>query len=200
MSNLTKVEASKPSALDVFSAEVGREAIVGMLETAEAGTKFAQLHAAIIAVKNRKTTLAQLCRNCNIRWDEMVDFHRNFNVQQGLLRASNHLPHVMEDVAVDAKSRVQGCTRCDGAGKMGAQVSNDGEVLAEPKDCPDCEGTGKVRVPGDQGARNLMFETMGLTGKSKGPLVAQQFLIAGAGVEPIGNVVGAVQKLIGGGR
>lgn len=185
--------------LQVFEEQVGREALVGMLETAEAGTKFAQLHAAMLAAKNRKTSLLQLCRKLGIRWDEMVDFHRNFNVQQGLLRASNHLPHVMEDVAVDAKSRVQGCTRCDGAGKLPDPSLSAEDGVHLTKDCPDCEGTGKVRVPGDQGARNLMFETMGLTGKSKGPLVAQQFLsFGGSGIEPIGNVVGAVQKLIGG--
>lgn len=185
--------------LQVFEEQVGREALVGMLETAEAGTKFAQLHAAMLAAKNRKTSLIALCRKLSIRWDEMVDFHRNFNVQQGLLRASNHLPHVMEDVAVDAKSKVQGCTRCDGAGKLPDPSISDEKGVHLTKACPDCEGTGKVRVPGDQGARNLMFETMGLTGKSKGPLVAQQFLsFGGSGIEPIGNVVGAVQKLIGG--
>lgn len=177
---------------------MGHAGVVGMLETAEKDSKFAQLHAEMLAPKNRKASLVALCRKLNIRWDEMIDFHRNYNVQRGLLRASNHVPQIIDDVAVDSKSRSAGCMRCDGAGKLpDPAMSVNGEVHLT-KDCPDCEGKGVVRVPGDQGSRTLLFEMLGLTGKSKGPLVAQQFNFNGSGVEPLANVVGAIPKLIGG--
>src|SRR5262249_54480225 len=41
------------------------------------------------------------------------------------------------------------------------------------KKCPECKGSGEVRMSGDKHARDLVFESMKLTGQ-KSPLVAMQ--------------------------
>src|SRR5262249_10381662 len=97
----------------------------------------------------------------------------------GLLRMSNQLPQVMEDVTEDAKSHMQVCGRCDGEKVIQFTRANK----TTSKKCPDCKGTGEVRVVGDKHARDLVFESMKLTRQREGPIVAiQQNIGAGGGL------------------
>lgn len=191
--------APKMAPVDRFSEDLGRDAVLEMLVTAEKGSKFESLYTEIQRYGSHKVSLATLCMRLGISWASLIEFHRNYNVQRGLLRAANHAPEIIEDVAGDSKSKNQGCKRCDGAGKLpDPTLSADGDVhLTKP--CPDCDGRGVVRVPGDQGSRTLLFEMLGLTGKAKnGPMFQLNQQFNGSGVESIANIAGGVQKLIGG--
>ena len=69
-----------------------------------------------------------------------------------------HIPDVMEDVAIDSKSKVVVCNVCQGDGKL-----HDKEVNRKRNPiCPECHGDGVIRLLGDKDARLLAFETVGL--------------------------------------
>ncbi len=78
-------------------------------------------------------------------------------------------------MAEDARSTSVECERCEGEGKIpidpkkteAVQVSASGELSLPPthKECPSCAGSGKIRKVGNKHARDLMFQSAGLTGK-----------------------------------
>ena len=72
---------------------------------------------------------------------------------EGFVRMAQHLPVVMEDVALDAMSHDLECSTCKGLG----------QVMAEA--CTKCAGKGTVRVLGDTDRLRLLFETFELIGK-----------------------------------
>jgi len=111
-----------------------------------------------------------LLRKFNISLHETQTVYTDHMRHMGLLRMSNQLPQVMADVTEDARSHMRACPRCDGEKVM---VSTRGNKTSR-KQCPECKGTGEVRVIGDRHARDLVFESMKLTRQREGPLVAIQ--------------------------
>lgn len=82
---------------------------------------------------------------------------------EGALRAANHLPDLMEQAAIDARSRHELCMRCEGKGEVEGQKKGDPRKV-----CPICKGEGEVYVPGEVERLKLLFETFNLTSKSAG--------------------------------
>src|SRR5262245_10145355 len=96
-----------------------------------------------------------------------------------LLQMCSQLPQVVADVTEDAKSHMHACPRCDGEKVVVSMRGNK----STRKNCPECKGTGEVRIIGDKHARDLVFESMKLTGQ-KSPLVAmQQNFVSGGGAD-----------------
>ncbi len=146
--------------------------------------KFKTLRALMFDVRYRHLSFAAKCRQSRVTLTDLNNIWKDYNLQKGMIRMATHTPQVMEDVAVDAKSRIVACVKCQGLGVIG-------EAGNQP--CPDCFGEGKIRVAGDSESRKLMFETMGLAGK-KGPMVAiQQNFGSGESLE---SLVGTAQKLL----
>src|SRR5215510_3480265 len=110
-----------------------------------------------------------LLRKFNISLHEAQTLYTDHMRHMGLLLLSSQLPEVMTDVAEDAKSYMKTCPRCDGDKVV---VFTRGNKKAR-KTCPECRGTGEVRMIGDKHARDLVFESVGLT-KKQGPLFAMQ--------------------------
>jgi len=110
-----------------------------------------------------------LLRKFNISLHEAQTIYTDHMRHMGLLLLSSQLPEVMTDVAEDAKSHMKACPRCDGDKVV---VFTRGNKKARKK-CPECKGTGEVRMIGDKHARDLVFESVGLT-KKQGPLFAMQ--------------------------
>jgi len=180
-----------------FEELVPRENLVTALATAE-DPRFRALHAAMMTPMGSKCSLISLTRRGDIglRWDEIVTYYRDFQMQRGMIAMVEHVPEVMRDIAIDSKSRMEVCPRCDGDGVIPDPGMTDDSVhLTKP--CLRCEGAGRIRVSGDAAARALMFEATGLKGQ-KGPLVAQQFNFGAQGLEPLEKTVQVVQRLIGG--
>lgn len=115
-------------------------------------------------------------------WHDVADEYKKIKKAEGIIRAADHLPALMEQVAVDAASRDKRCRICKGKGKvpdhkaMAAskkEADARGEEFTEEiwLECENCEGSGKVYVLGDTERLKLMFDTFGLTGKNTGTLV-----------------------------
>ena len=132
-------------------------------------------------------TVASIARSLGLSSKHIAEAYRDGKIQEGIVRTFKHLPEVMEDVAIDAKSKWRMCKTCKGSGvyrdpdlQQAIEDIPDGDDRGEAKglvktsECFDCSGQGKVRVVGDADARKLVFETAKLTGQ-RGPLVAQQF-------------------------
>lgn len=147
----------------------------------------------------RTHSLPKLAKDVGLRYTDVLKLIRDFRMDEGLLRMTGHLPQVMEDVAIDAKSRMVKCPACKGDGRIVLteqvedpqsekkrlivvpKLDEEGAVVTEH--CYTCDGSGELRQTGDADARKLLFESLKLTGQ-RGPLVAQQFnLGAGSAVE-----------------
>lgn len=142
-----------PARKDIFirrlESSAGRDGLLEALDTSD-DRRALVLMAMLLDPAYCKFTLANLCERVGLRYLELFDVIRRFNLSQGLLAMSAHLPRVMEDVAVDSLSRVKTCAECSGKGQIGDQI------------CPKCSGEGTIRICGDAAARRLLFEIMGL--------------------------------------
>lgn len=108
-----------------------------------------------------KRSLASIASVCRLTQADLIRELSRARVQEGVLRMSKHIPKVLEDTAIDAKSRFEVCENCLGTGDMMDREN-------EPVKCVHCNGKGKIRKPGNTEARKLVFEAAGLTNK-KGP-------------------------------
>ena len=153
-----------------------------------------------------RLTFPAMLRKFNLSLHEVQTIYTDGMRQMGLLQMSNALPQVMADVSEDAKSQMVLCPRCDGD-KIEVIVDErnaKGKVVkSHEQQCRVCEGVGKVKVPGDKHARDLMFESMKLT-KQGGPLVAIQQNIGGNGTQLDSNIESLLKMTqtitVGGGR
>jgi hypothetical protein len=137
----------------------------------------------------RTMSLPTMAKRCGLRYADVLKLIRDYRLDQGLLKMTEHVPRVMEDIAVDAQSQVVKCPSCSGMGELWKYDKEENPIEGSNKVCVTCDGTGKLRKIGDADARKLMFETLKLTGQ-RGPLVAQQFNMGSAGsVEDVVDVV-----------
>lgn len=121
----------------------------------------------------KRSSLPMLAKQCGLSYAAVLKIITNHRIDQGILKMSAHAPQVLEDIAIDAKSRLVPCPACKGVGTIVKAKDKEGGPI-DVETCWSCEGEGKLRKVGDADARKLLMETMGLTGK-KGPLVVQQF-------------------------
>lgn len=175
----------KAAPIQQFESAVDRQELMIALQSSE-DSRFAALYN---AMAKEKTPLLALCKRLGIGWHELVQSYRTHKMNEGIVRMMDHFPEVAEDTAIDAKSRLECCPKCEGEG-----IVPDGE---ESKPCRRCSGTGKVRVSGDAAARALLFEALGMKGQ-KGPMVAQQFNFGSGALEPLEKTVSVVQRITGG--
>lgn len=129
-------------------------------------------------------TLPTLMENAGITFHTLADEVRSVRRSEGFLRASSHLPEIMEQVAEDSKSQQVRCTKCGGTGKEpdSATWQRDQaraiKMGIDPKtiECPDrpcleCDGKGRVTRLGDPTRLKLMLEMFQLIGQGTGPVV-----------------------------
>lgn len=114
-----------------------------------------------------KRSLASIAGVCRLTQADLIRELSRARVQEGVLRMSKHIPKVLEDTAIDAKSRSEVCENCLGVGEISNPRKND-KSPNDFVDCPKCSGKGKIRKAGNTEARKLVFEAAGLTNK-KGP-------------------------------
>lgn len=148
-----------------FAENVPEDLFTAALESST-DPKFVNFLAARINPLYKNHSLASLARKFNVTLADLDDLYRNYQLHVGMVRMMEHVPQVLVDVAEDAKSRIVVCSRCDGEGKLLDEKQNQ-------RECPVCNGIGRVRQSGDKAARDLVFESIGLIGK-RGPMVAIQ--------------------------
>lgn len=102
----------------------------------------------------QKVSLAAQAVACGVTDVEISNAFVKAIKAEGFIRQAKHLPDLMEQAAIDAKSRWEDCKHCGGAGSIGDKV------------CERCSGKGEVYVLGDTSRLKMVFETYGLTAKS----------------------------------
>ena len=162
---------------------LGREPIAKAL-LSNSDLRIQSFAAQLVDPGNANTTMSRIAEKLGLKWDDIVEAFRKSKIAEGNLRMFQHIPQIMEDTAIDSKSKLKMCPMCEGKGKSGEQ------------DCMECEGTGRVRVAGNTEARKIVFESAGLIGK-KGPLFALQQFNNLDGSESFEELVGATQKVLG---
>jgi hypothetical protein len=124
----------------------------------------------LVAINNPNMlglTFEELCRRCNLGITDIATIWRNYQLSRGMMKMMNHMPQVMEDVAIDSKTRTVTCPQCNGEGKI-VKVHKHGTKSREVKEsgidvvCPKCYGDGTIRVLGDKESKKLAFEAAGL--------------------------------------
>lgn len=125
--------------------------------------------------ENARLSFSTICRRFNISLHELQVLYSDGMRNMALIAAANSAETIMQDVTEDAMNVMVACTRCDGNKNIVEVVKNrKGEVISKTERiCPICDGVGKVKQKGDDHSRDIVFETMKLTGQ-KGPLVAIQ--------------------------
>ena len=138
--------------------------------------KYASFLQALSDPTYARCSFPTLLRKFNISLHEAQTIYTDHMRHMALLQMCSQLPQVVADVTEDAKNHIHACPRCDGEKVV---VFTRGNKSTRKK-CPECRGTGEVRVSGDKHARDLVFESMKLTGQ-KSPLVTmeQNFVSAG---------------------
>lgn len=136
--------------------------------------------------ENANDSVVDIMRECGIVLPELMAILRQRDIALAITGSSKHVVDVLEDIAVDAKSRYVRCRECRGAGTVEpeeaeydepseddsiarAELAALGIALPEPSTepsapipCPDCEGTGWLRKIGDAESRKMFLEIHGL--------------------------------------
>lgn len=140
-----------------------------------------------------KLGLRKLCADSRVSFPQLYAIFKDAAKAkahaEALIVQSDYLPSIMADTCKDALSRSGPCPFCEGSG----QRRND---RGEAVHCYTCDGTGKLRKPGNAESRKLVFESAGLTGK-RGPLVAvQQNNWQGAGFHSFEDIIAMKDKAL----
>jgi len=143
----------------------------------------------------KPVNMGKACRECGITLQKLNELYQKHNLALGMIGVSEHLPQVMVDTAIDAKSQFVVCDRCDGLGEITRTRIVDDKATKTDEVCPKCKGEREVRVSGDPKARDQIFEMVGLTGKQSGPLVALQQNFTGLG-DSLEDTLNVAQKLL----
>jgi len=205
-----KSPARKDHVFRRLQASLSREEWLAVFEGSE-DEKARLLLAMMLDPSTRKRSLPQMAGAVGLSYAAVLQMVTRGRLEQGLLRMSEHVPQVLEDVAVDAKSREVTCQGCRGfkvdgvavVPVMEETVEEEGKrkILAQALDsegrlkwekCLTCDGSGTLRKIGDSDARKLLFDTLKLTGQ-RGPLVAIQ---NNNGMPSMEDVVGGVHEVL----
>ena len=116
-------------------------------------------------------SVAAILRRFNLSLPDCVELWRNFHHNIGLVKMLPHVPQVYVDTVEDAKSRSITCPECRGEGELVDGKDDEGTPIT--RTCHVCDGTKKVRIVGDKAAREIVFESMNMTGK-RAPMIAVQ--------------------------
>jgi len=184
-----------PRADKVFrrlEASIPREELVKAMDAAP-DERAQQLLLRLLDPAFRTHSLPKLAKDVGLTYPQVLHYIQKYRLDEGLLKMSAHVPQVLEDVAIDSKSKEVTCPNCEGT-----KVVAVTEVVEDPdtkkkvvlqrlddkgrpmwKKCLVCDGAGTIRQVGDADSRKLLFETMKLTGQ-RSPLVAIQQNLGGA--------------------
>lgn len=172
--------AKPPKPLEVFLEAVGKDELLLALEQSD---KVPLIEVAK-SLCDPAVTILGACKKHKVTLMDLVSCFQEFKHAEGIIRMMNHVPQVLEDVAIDAKSKTEPCPRCDASGL---------EPNTDETPCKLCRGQGEVRVKGDDTARQLLFEAQGLKGKKAPTVAIQQNFGGGVSLE---ETLSMTQKLL----
>ena len=134
-----------------FADTLGQDELADVL-THAADPRAHRLMAMLLDPAYKRHSFGKLCERAGLNLVDLWDLLRRCRIDQGIIAMARHAPRIMEDIALDAESKMVCCNHCGGAGKITAREAE----LA----CPLCEGVGQIRAPGNDQARRLFFKVM----------------------------------------
>lgn len=154
--------------MEVIGEDPIKEALAYVAAQEGEGSKAAILLERMLTPAFAGHSLAKKMRDSGLTLPEVVDIFGQYQIAIGTMRAQRHMPDVLEDIAIDSKSKWIPCTICDGEG----QLHVDDPETGEPMDmmCAECKGAGGERLAGNNDARKIFMELSGLT--KRGPAIA----------------------------
>lgn len=160
-SRIRRSPARKDPLFRRFEASVDQDDLAGML-LYSGDARSLRLVEMLFDSAYRNFSLSKLCERAGLSIFDLLDLFRRYKWDIGTLDVYDQLPRIVEEIARDAMSSQGVCRRCKGDGKLS---------VGEPRErsCPHCEGTGRVRVPGDIKAARLILEITGVIGKNRSP-------------------------------
>lgn len=99
----------------------------------------------------RGFSLPKLAERVGMNQKDLLSNFRRYQLDRAVVTISRHLPEIAEQMALDARSQWVSCSRCDGL----KTIENDHL-------CPECDGTGEIRQPGDSHAQMLCLKWAGV--------------------------------------
>lgn len=152
--------------------------LVAVTLALSADPRMKRLSSDCLSPSHRGTSFAGLCDQAQIEYRDVERELKAISKSQGFIRISQHLPDLMEQSAVDARSRYEKCWPCKGEGVVDdvvamAKAVKEATERGEDKDsvdritkvCDACHGEKRRYVVGEVDRLKLVFETMGLIGK-----------------------------------
>lgn len=169
---------------------------------ASTNKKFREYLRQLTLPKNRNKKSSTLAKVMDISLAEFMDFQRESGRTRSLSIAAQRLPAITNDMADDAMTQKEACGRCDGWGFVNVTpeevppLPEDGSPIpgaVRPmgarwvRDCPNCNGVGRLSKPGDNHARTALLEMNGLGRKSGAAVAVSINNYGGHGIEAAGN-------------
>lgn len=131
---------------------------------------------------HRFTAFTTLAEKLGLTYEDVAKEFTTIRKSEGLIRMAEHLPALMEETAVEAKSRDEQCRTCRGSNPA----------------CKDCGGTGTVHVLGSVERLKMVFDTFGLTGGKGGPMVNIDLRGKPARGESLADLAGSLDGIVSG--
>jgi len=171
---------------------ITREELMGVLETTDdqRARKLLELFTDP-GPSHVNASLFTLAHRAGLTAPELITLFRKHQIDLGAIRVARHIPDIMEDTAVDARSETVECWVCDGDGKI---TKGKGKARFTVV-CAECQGKGEVRVRGDIENRKLIWESTGLINR-RGPLATTNINFGGAPIESFEALVGKAGEII----
>ena len=141
----------KNSVMKRLATTLSQDELVGALHSS-ADERIHRLAEMMTDPAYSRFTLGKLCERVGLSSIDLLNAFRKYKIDMGIVEMSRRAPTIMEDIALDAESKMVCCDHCGGTGRITAREAE--------LDCPLCEGVGQTRTPGDDKSRRLFFKIM----------------------------------------
>lgn len=102
-------------------------------------------------------TITTLMREAGVNLFDVLIVVSKRNMAFALAKSSQRMERIMEDIAIDAQSKIVKCRNC-----FDGYIPNLLDPSADPLKCADCNGDGVLRQIGDLDSRKLYFAAHGI--------------------------------------
>ena len=154
----------------------------------------------LTAPANEKVSLVSLAENFQLSYMELAKIYHDIKKAEGFVRIANHLPDLMEQTALEAKSEMAACKKCGGSGEITKTLKMGEESSQVTEPCGECGGTGEVWEVGDIDRLKLIFETAKLTGNGKGNQMMNLNIANVTTDEKMEDLIGSLPQVIEGNK
>jgi hypothetical protein len=146
--------------------------------------RFQEFVRRVMTPRYKRISMQAIAKACSISLMEFNKWWQTASAQCSIGIAQTASVDLTHDMVADARSREVVCERCDGLGIVnapaGLKLSTPGyerhqrrdELTGMPiiewtRECPSCEGSGRVRKPGDAHSRDRVLEMASLINRNK---------------------------------